>query len=242
MSQDHTPGAIYLTEEDVVRLLPMTDAIEAVELAFRHLGTGGAVNRPRERIAFRGGLFHFMAGADQNRATWVTKPTAASAALGRHDGHALQHRERARAGDDGGESAGPNSHRRGQRSGNAAPGAGGPAVVGQLGTGYQGVTQLAAVASVRGDRRSAGLQPQRRAPGTVCGGDGSTVGAGTCRRWQLRRTRSAALTLSTSSPTAPRRYSVERGCHRARISTLPAVLMISHREIDVETVRRATWW
>ena len=104
MSQDHTSGAIYIAEEDVVRLLPMTDAIEAVELAFRHLGAGGAVNRPRERIAFSGGSFNFMAGADQTQGLpGLQSLRRFPRAPRRHDGHALQHRERALAGDHGGQ-------------------------------------------------------------------------------------------------------------------------------------------
>ena len=35
------------------RLLPMTDAVKAVELAFRNQGAGGAVNRPRDRVAWQ---------------------------------------------------------------------------------------------------------------------------------------------------------------------------------------------
>ena len=125
VSQDQAPGAIYLTEEEVVRLLPMTDAIEAVELAFRHLGAGGAVNRPRDRIAFSGGGFNFMAGADQTQGYLGYKAYGRFPRAPRgHDGHALQHRERAFVGDHGGKPAGPNPHRRRQRSRYAATGAG----------------------------------------------------------------------------------------------------------------------
>jgi ornithine cyclodeaminase/alanine dehydrogenase-like protein (mu-crystallin family) len=40
---------IIITDEDVKRLLPMKDCIEAMRVAFRDLSTGSAVNRPRMR-------------------------------------------------------------------------------------------------------------------------------------------------------------------------------------------------
>jgi hypothetical protein len=40
---------IIITDEDVKRLLPMRDCIEAMRVAFRDLATGAAVNRPRVR-------------------------------------------------------------------------------------------------------------------------------------------------------------------------------------------------
>jgi ornithine cyclodeaminase/alanine dehydrogenase-like protein (mu-crystallin family) len=47
--------AIFLREDDVMRLLPMDEAIEAVEQAFKEQGRGTGVNLPRER-AQAGGL------------------------------------------------------------------------------------------------------------------------------------------------------------------------------------------
>jgi ornithine cyclodeaminase/alanine dehydrogenase-like protein (mu-crystallin family) len=40
---------IIITDEDVKRLLPMTDCIEAMRMAFRDFAVGSAVNRPRMR-------------------------------------------------------------------------------------------------------------------------------------------------------------------------------------------------
>jgi alanine dehydrogenase len=40
---------IIITDDDVKRLLPMKDCIEAMRVAFRDLSTGSAVNRPRMR-------------------------------------------------------------------------------------------------------------------------------------------------------------------------------------------------
>ena len=41
---------VYITEDEVGRLLSMDEAIRAVDDAFRHLGTGSAVNIPRSRV------------------------------------------------------------------------------------------------------------------------------------------------------------------------------------------------
>jgi len=56
--------ALLLTEADVDRLFTMQDALEAVEIAFRHLAEGKAVNQPRRRVRLPGGFLHLMAGAD----------------------------------------------------------------------------------------------------------------------------------------------------------------------------------
>lgn len=54
---------LYLTEADVEQLLTMPVALEAVETAFRHLGTGRAENIPRRRLRLPRGSLHLMAAA-----------------------------------------------------------------------------------------------------------------------------------------------------------------------------------
>ena len=55
---------LLLRETDVEELLPVEDAIEAVEACFARI-TGGAVeNRPRVRLGLEEGLLHVMAAAD----------------------------------------------------------------------------------------------------------------------------------------------------------------------------------
>src|SRR5262249_4276246 len=44
---------IIITDEDVKRLLPMRDCIEAMRVAFRDFASGDAVNRPRMRYLAR---------------------------------------------------------------------------------------------------------------------------------------------------------------------------------------------
>jgi len=55
---------VYLTEEDVERLLTPADAVEAIEASFRRLATGTARNRPRYRIPFEAGALNVMAAVD----------------------------------------------------------------------------------------------------------------------------------------------------------------------------------
>ena len=54
---------LYLTEADVEQLLTMPLAMEAVEEAFRHLGSGKAENVPRRRLHLPKGTLHLMAAA-----------------------------------------------------------------------------------------------------------------------------------------------------------------------------------
>ena len=54
---------LYLTEADVEQLLTMPIALEAVESAFHHLGSGRAENIPRRRLHLPQGSLHLMAAA-----------------------------------------------------------------------------------------------------------------------------------------------------------------------------------
>jgi len=51
---------LFLTESDITQLLTMPDAMHAVEDAFRDLGQGSAVNRPRQRVRAPNGVMHVM--------------------------------------------------------------------------------------------------------------------------------------------------------------------------------------
>lgn len=53
---------LYVTEEDIARLLRLDDVVAAVEEAFRQQGRGTAVNRPRQRVQGGGAVLHVMAG------------------------------------------------------------------------------------------------------------------------------------------------------------------------------------
>jgi len=54
---------LYLTEENVERLITMSLALEAVEEAFCHLSQGKAENIPRRRLHAPGGMLHLMAAS-----------------------------------------------------------------------------------------------------------------------------------------------------------------------------------
>jgi alanine dehydrogenase len=57
--------ALYLTEDDVGRLLPMEACVEAVEAAFRQWAEGRADNRPRARAAVRGAVLHTLSAGSE---------------------------------------------------------------------------------------------------------------------------------------------------------------------------------
>jgi len=57
--------ALYLTEQDVERLLDMEACVEAVEQAFRQWAEGRADNRPRERATVRGAVLHALAAGSE---------------------------------------------------------------------------------------------------------------------------------------------------------------------------------
>jgi len=52
--------ALYLTEDDIARLLRIDDVIAAVEEAFRQQGRGEAINRPRQRVHAGHAVLHVM--------------------------------------------------------------------------------------------------------------------------------------------------------------------------------------
>ena len=57
--------AVFFTEDEVTRLLSMDDAVEVVEDAFRQLGEGHGVNRPRARAHVPGATLHVMSAGSQ---------------------------------------------------------------------------------------------------------------------------------------------------------------------------------
>src|SRR5207302_1384892 len=59
------PMALMLREDDVRRVLTMPDAMRVLDLAFKQLATGEAMNTPRARIVLPGqrGVLHVLAAA-----------------------------------------------------------------------------------------------------------------------------------------------------------------------------------
>ena len=62
--------AIYLTEEDVRRLLPIDEAIETVEQGLREQGNGTGVNIPRHRVQAGGRGITMMLSVLGETAAW----------------------------------------------------------------------------------------------------------------------------------------------------------------------------
>ena len=56
--------ALFLTEREVVELLPMNECIDVLDEAFAHAGAGRVEIKPRSRIRMPNGFFHFMAASD----------------------------------------------------------------------------------------------------------------------------------------------------------------------------------
>ena len=74
---------LYLTEDDVRRLLPMDDAVRLMEETFEALADGTALNQPRRRLFLpTGTVLHSMAGSIGNYLG--TKFYAANAKHGAH--------------------------------------------------------------------------------------------------------------------------------------------------------------
>ena len=56
--------ALFLTEREVVELLPMNECIDVLDEAFAHAGAGQVEIKPRSRIRMPNGFFHFMSASD----------------------------------------------------------------------------------------------------------------------------------------------------------------------------------
>ena len=54
---------LFLKEDDIRELAPMTDVIDALDQAFKELSTGKAINNPRNRLRMPGSTLHILAGA-----------------------------------------------------------------------------------------------------------------------------------------------------------------------------------
>jgi ornithine cyclodeaminase/alanine dehydrogenase-like protein (mu-crystallin family) len=137
--------AIFLREEDVRRLLPMDEAIEALEKAFTEQGSGTGVNSPRQRIQTGGAGMTMMVAALGNQGVSGFKTQGAGRPLVLlYGGEPRQLLAVMEAG-------GLGQIRTGAASGVATRHMAreDATSVGMIGTGNQAITQLAAVCAVR---------------------------------------------------------------------------------------------
>lgn len=140
---------LYLSELDVLTLLPMAKAVELVEGAFRSLADGTAVNHPRRRVVLpTGSVLHYMAAG--MREYFGIKVYSTNPKSGAHFEVLLYRAE------DGVPLATLEANHLGQIRTGAASGVATKymarpeaATAGIIGSGFQAETQLAAIAAVR---------------------------------------------------------------------------------------------
>ncbi len=140
---------LYLTEDEVDRLLLMDDAIHEVEAALRDLDAGKAENRPRQRVRGDHAILNVMAASWPSRGYFGYKEYTVSRAGALFRFHLFD-------GDSGEPLALLEANRMGQRRTGAASGVAtkflarrDAAVVGLVGTGWQAESQLEAMCAVR---------------------------------------------------------------------------------------------
>lgn len=143
---------LYLTEQEVDRLLPMDDALREVEAALRDLGEGKAENRPRQRVRGAHAILNVMPASWPRRGYFGFKEYVVSRDGARFWFHLFD-------GTTGAPVALLQANRLGQRRTGAASGVAtkflarpDAATVGIVGTGWQAESQLEAVCRVRAIR------------------------------------------------------------------------------------------
>ncbi|HYM38542.1 MAG TPA: ornithine cyclodeaminase family protein [Thermoplasmata archaeon] len=140
---------LYLSEEDVARLLTMGDALREVEAALRDLGEGKADNRPRQRVRGAHTVLNVMPASWPGRGYYGFKYYSISREGARFWFHLLDAHSGALL-------AVLQANRLGQQRTGAASGIAtktlaprDATVVGILGTGWQAESQLEATCAVR---------------------------------------------------------------------------------------------
>jgi ornithine cyclodeaminase/alanine dehydrogenase len=231
---------LYLTEEEVDRLLPMEDAIREVEAALRDLGAGKAENRPRQRVRGPHAILNLMAASWPGRGYYGYKDYSISREGSRFWFHLFD-------GNTGALVAVLQANRMGQRRTGAASGVAtkvlarkDAAVVGLVGTGWQAESQLEAMCAVRPVTavRCTSREPAHREAfaarmGKALGVDVKAVESGE------EAVRGADIVIAATGASAPVVLGswLEPGVH---INAMGAN-RIDARELDDEAIRRCTF-
>ena len=231
--------ALFLSEDEVTRLLPMNDALRLVEQSFRAQNAETAVNRSRQRIVLSHFSLHYMAAALlEENLVGMKIYTVARGGLRflvlLYDGSTGELRALMEADQLG-------RIRTGAASGVATkylarPDAGRVAV---LGTGRQARTQLEAVAAVRNISSAAayGRNPERRS--AFCRELSEKL------KLEVRQAASAedavrdadiVITATTSAEPVLRGDWLRKGAHVNAIGAN----MANRREVDGRTIKRAS--
>ena len=230
--------ALYLTEDDVARLLTMDDCLLAVETAFGDLAAGRAVNRPRSRAAIPGSLLHALPAASSTLARMSVKAYATTRAGARFivllfdaaTSAVLAIIEADRLG----------QMRTGAASGVATRHLSRPdaAVLGILGTGWQAQSQVAAIARVRRLRAVRAFGRDRLRLAAFCAAAGAETGLEVTpaadAESAVRGADIVVTATSAATPVLSGRW-LEPGVHVNAVGSNRA----ERREIDAEAVARA---
>lgn len=146
---------LFLREEEVGQLLPMSEAVPLVEDAFRRHGLGEAVNQPRSRLHLPAGTLHLMASGIAGAAIGYKSYTGFRA----DDGAKLASHVMLYSGETGELLAMLEANTLGQMRTGAASGVAtdhlaqaDAATVGMIGAGFQARSQLEAICQVRAIR------------------------------------------------------------------------------------------
>lgn len=230
---------LYLTEDDVGRLLTMDDCLKAVETALRDLAEGRAVNRPRSRAALPGAMLHALPSASSTLARMAAKVYATSPG-GAHfvvllfdarTSEVLAVIEADRLG----------QMRTGAVSGVATRHMSRPdaATLGILGTGWQARSQVAAIARVRRLRAVRAFGRDRRRLADFCAAATAEIGVEVMpaadAESAVRDADVVVTATSAATPVLSGRW-LAPGTHLNAVGSNRA----DRREIDSDAVTRAT--
>ena len=230
--------ALVLTEGEVSEILTMDAAIQAVEQAFRALGTGQAQNQPRRRVRVPNGILHNMSAGLPEAGALGTKAYASVGGKTRFL-VALWDSE------SGVLKALMEGDRLGQVRTGAASGVAtkylarkGASAAAVIGTGWQARSQLLAICAVRPFRevRAFGRDPERRRAfcEEMSRASGVDVRPVASAEEAVRGAEVVVTMTSSREPVLLGRW-LEPGMHvNAAGSNWP-----NRQELDVEAVRRA---
>lgn len=228
---------LYLTEDDVRSTLVMSDAVERVEEALKHLARGAAVNVARERTRIPQGTLHILQGAAPEVGVIGYKAYYSTPAGTRSHVHLYDHstgRPLALI-----EANFFNVVRTGGATGVATRylARDDAAVVGQIGAGRMGAGQLEAVCRVRAVRRARVYARTRDKLEAFCEAMavrlGIDVSPAESAASAVRGADIVNVITKSSTPVLPGAW-LEAGQHVNAAGSNA----LTRRELDVEAVRR----
>lgn len=228
---------LYFTEEDVRRLLPMPEAVRLMKDVFQKLAAGEAQNQPRRRLVLpTGSVLHQLAGAYGRY--FGAKIYSSHPKHGAHFSVLLCRAE------DGRPLATFEANYLGQIRTGAASGAATDMIsrssadtVGMIGTGFQALSQLQAMAAVRALRRIrvwSRSEEKRNRFVRECADVGIAVEAAPSAEAAVREAAIVITATYAKDPVIADDW-IARGAHINAIGSNNP----NRREIPAETVRRA---